>query len=164
MSNKAVGDNIRFFREARGLLQKELAEMVGKKPGTISNWELGLRDPGANNIKLLAAALEISPSELIGHNPSVRQDSTFEIVCTDGSMLPEIRPGDRLVVSRTETPKDGDVVVASLRSTPNAAPVVRSLVMCSGISLLIPLHRVYPYEPESEFSIRGKVVELVRKF
>ena len=74
MADITVGMNIRKFREARGLLQKDLGDRIGKNKNTVSNWERGLRDPGADNLKKIAAALEISPAELIGHNEQVRQD------------------------------------------------------------------------------------------
>jgi transcriptional regulator with XRE-family HTH domain len=164
MANKMVGENIRRFREARGLLQRDLGERVGKCAGTVSNWELGLRDPGADNIKLLAAALEISPSELIGHNDDVRQDSTFEVVCMDDSMLPEIKPGDRLLVRKYTKPKDGDIVVADLhRYKRQTAPVVRVLVICDDMSLLIPINRKKIYKAETDFTLLGKVEKITRK-
>ena len=163
MADKTVGENIRKFREARGMLQKDLAEKVGKKKGTISNWELGLRDPGADNIRLIAAALEIAPSELIGHNEQVKQDNWFEIICKDDSMLPEFRPGDKVLVERFRKVKSGDFVVAVPCDHPEGDPVIRLLIAHNESTILIPLNRRYMRQPEREFTILGKVREFTRK-
>ena len=163
MADKAVGANIRRFREARGMLQKDLADKVGKNKNTISNWELGRRDPGADNLRLLAAALEISPSELIGHNETVKQDNRFEIIVTDDSMEPDIKIGDRIKVLKTSRLNDGDIVVADLDDAPGFAPVVRRWVHIGDTAVLVPRNMEYPYATETEFSVRGKAVELVRK-
>jgi transcriptional regulator with XRE-family HTH domain len=163
MADKTVGENIRKFREARGMLQKDLAEKVGKKKGTISNWELGLRDPGADNIKLIAAALEIAPSELIGHNEQVRQDNWFEIICKDDSMLPEFRPGDKVLVERFKKIRSGDFVVAVSDDSQTGDPVIREYIAHNGISVLIPLNRRYMKQHPTAFTILGKVREFTRK-
>lgn len=163
MADKTVGQNIKKFREARGLMQKELAEMIGRKGGTISNWELGLRDPGADNIKKIAAVLQIAPSELIGHNQDVTQDDTFQVVCTDESMLPEIKPGDRILASRSAVINDGDIVVAVLTDTADCAPVIRSYVIADERVFLMPLNHVYPFTAETRFEVLGKVLEINRK-
>ena len=161
MANKAVGDNIRMFRKARGLTQKELAERIGKNKNTMNNWELGLRDPGTDNIKLIAAALEIPPAELIGHNDEVRQDDSFEVICTDNALLPDVRPGDRLIARRSIEPQDGDIVVGVLCG--NGETVVRVFVSAGGQKILLPINRDSPFTPETDFTVRGRVVQVVRK-
>ena len=163
MADKAVGLNIRKFREARGLLQRDLADRVGKNKNTISNWELGLRDPGADNLKKIAAALEISPSELIGHNDYVVQDSSFEVIVTDDSMAPEIKIGDRIRAVKSSSLSDGDIVVADLSDTYGAAPVIRSWTHIGDTAVLVPFNRDYPYTTETQFYVRGKAVELTRR-
>lgn len=158
MADKTVGKNIRKFREARGMLQKELAERIGRKSGTVSNWELGLRDPGADNIKRIAQALEISPSELIGHNEDVVQDSTFEIIAPDNSMSPDIMAGDVLKVSKAIPPMTGDIVVAEV----DHKAIIRSLASVGSAFILLPNDR--QSESVSDFSIIGKVISSTRTF
>lgn len=160
MANRDIGDNIRRFREARGMLQKDLGERIGKKAGTISNWELGLRDPGADNLKLIAAALEIAPSELIGHNETVLQDSQFEVLCTDDYMSPEILPGDRVLATKAGQPKSGDIVVADL---PNGGNVIRLYIDADGVEILLPVSREHRAEHETDFSVTGRVIGVSRK-
>lgn len=162
MADKTVGENIRKYREARGMLQKELAEAVGKKAGTISNWELGLRDPGADNIKRIAQALAISPSELIGHNADVVQDSTFEVIAPDDSMYPDIRSGDVLTVSKAIPPMTGDIVLAEVNQNGKSKAVIRSLASVGKSKILLPLNR--EVDSISEFTIIGKVITSTRTF
>lgn len=163
MADKTVGANIRRFREARGMLQKDLGDRIGKNKNTISNWELGLRDPGADNLKKIAAALEISPSELIGHNDGVAQDNSFEVIVTDDSMAPEIQIGDKIRAVKESNLCDGDIVVADLQETKGAAPVIRAWLHIGDVAVLVPYNREYPYTTETDFFIRGKAIELTRR-
>jgi SOS-response transcriptional repressor LexA len=107
--------------------------------------------------------LEISPSELIGHNEHVVQDNSFEVLVTDDSMEPDIKIGDKIRAIKSADLHDGDFVVADLASTPGSAPVVRQVMHIGNLFVLIPYNREYPYQTETEFKIRGKAVELVRK-
>ena len=163
MADITVGMNIRKFREARGLLQKDLGDRIGKNKNTVSNWERGLRDPGADNLKKIAAAVEISPSELIGHNDNVAQDNSFEVIVTDDSMKPDFMPGDRIRAVKSTDLHDGDIVVADLQEPFCFAPVIRSWLHIGNMTVLVPYNRQYPYTVESRFSVRGKVIELIRK-
>ncbi len=47
------------------LTQAELAEKVGVSVTTISHWETGSKRPRASNIRKLAQALDMSPSEIL---------------------------------------------------------------------------------------------------
>lgn len=60
-----IGNRIRFYREDRGLNQKQLAELIGVSNSRISNWEQGLNRPDADIIGKLCTALNVSPSELL---------------------------------------------------------------------------------------------------
>jgi transcriptional regulator with XRE-family HTH domain len=56
---------IREWRNARFLTQGELGDQVGVSYFTISNWELGIKQPRARNLRALASALGISPEQII---------------------------------------------------------------------------------------------------
>ena len=88
--NNIVGNNIRRVRMGRNLTQTDLGEMLGRNQRTISNWEKGLRDPGSDNIRSIADALDISPTELIGHN-SAPDDTSFQSIAKEDDMYPEIQ-------------------------------------------------------------------------
>lgn len=54
------GDRLAAAREAAGLTQKELAQRVGVKFGTLRNWEDDLSEPRANRLSMLAGILGVS--------------------------------------------------------------------------------------------------------
>ncbi|CZG37288.1 LexA repressor [Legionella pneumophila] len=61
-----IGQRILDERKAKGLTRKALAELTGElKISRINNYERGDRTPGPTEIKLLAEALEVSPSYLM---------------------------------------------------------------------------------------------------
>ncbi len=61
-----IGQRILDERKAKGLTRKALAELTGElKISRINNYERGDRTPGPTEIKLLANALEVSPSYLM---------------------------------------------------------------------------------------------------
>lgn len=61
-----IGHRIMAERKTKGLTRKALAELTGElKVSRINNYERGDRTPGPTEIKLLAHALEVSPSYLM---------------------------------------------------------------------------------------------------
>lgn len=63
---KAIGDNIRKYRLAKGLTQSELAFECGEKEWSqISRMERGLVNFTVSYLLIVAEVLEISPKELI---------------------------------------------------------------------------------------------------
>ena len=61
----SIGRNIKKFRLAAGLTQKELAERCELATGTIQQYELGKREPRIEQQKLICDKLEIPPVALI---------------------------------------------------------------------------------------------------
>ena len=59
------GDRLAAAREAAGLEQKDLAQRVGIKTGTLRNWEDDLSEPRANRLSILAGILGVSLSWLL---------------------------------------------------------------------------------------------------
>ena len=57
-------DNMSNIREARGLSQQQLAEMIGANQATISKIESGVGNPTLSMINRIAKALRVHPSEL----------------------------------------------------------------------------------------------------
>ncbi len=55
---------IREWRNARFLTQGELGEKVGVSYFTVSNWEVGIKQPRAKNMRALAEALGIQPEQI----------------------------------------------------------------------------------------------------
>ena len=64
----SIGIRIKESREAKGLLQSQLAQMIGvKSAGVISNWEQDVCKPDANKMVRLCEALGISLSYLLDY-------------------------------------------------------------------------------------------------
>lgn len=53
------GEKLRLARKSCRMTQKELAEAVGAKHNSISNWEKGQNQPDAETIRLLCRALGV---------------------------------------------------------------------------------------------------------
>ena len=157
--NNIVGNNIRRVRMGRNLTQTDLGEMLGRNQRTISNWEKGLRDPGSDNIRSIADALDISPTELIGHN-SAPDDTSFQSIAKEDDMYSEIQHGDTLTVCRSAEIKDGDIIMVKIDGTDH----FRRIFSHDGLITLISSDpkigmRVYD---SSEVTIIGKVTKIER--
>lgn len=71
-----LGERIKYSRESKGLLQGDLAKLIGvKSAGIISNWERDLNKPDAEKIVKLCDVLNISASYLLNYYGK----SNFEI-------------------------------------------------------------------------------------
>ena len=62
---RALGKNVRSFREQYNLTQEKLAERSGLDPTYISGIERGLRNPGIKNVARIAKALGIKTTILV---------------------------------------------------------------------------------------------------
>jgi transcriptional regulator with XRE-family HTH domain len=63
--NEFERKTLREWRTARLLTQEELGEKVGVTFYTISNWELGIKQPRFKNLRALAEALGVQPEQII---------------------------------------------------------------------------------------------------
>lgn len=59
-----IGEKIKELREAKGLNQRELADLIGVDPSVISNWERREFDPRVFSCILLADVFGVSLDEL----------------------------------------------------------------------------------------------------
>jgi transcriptional regulator with XRE-family HTH domain len=59
-----AGKRIRFFRERRGLTQRQLGEAAGILEATIRKYEIGQRNPKPDQIAKIADALGVTPNAL----------------------------------------------------------------------------------------------------
>lgn len=60
------GENLRAARLGAGLSQKQLAEAVGAKHNSVSNWENGVNSPSNATIEKLCQVLGTRPDVLFG--------------------------------------------------------------------------------------------------
>ena len=68
MDHYVTGTTIRRLREAKEMTQAELAEKIDVSPKTISKWETAKGLPDISLLDPLAAALDVSVTELISGN------------------------------------------------------------------------------------------------
>lgn len=59
------GERLRQARLAKGLTQKQLAEKIGAKHNSVSDWENDKNKPGPDAIELICGVLQISPNYLL---------------------------------------------------------------------------------------------------
>ena len=65
---KVVGQNVRAFREDKGLSQEQLAFEAGLHRTYVSGVERGVRNPTILIIERLAKALRVEPHEFLERN------------------------------------------------------------------------------------------------
>ena len=54
---------VKEYRKQAGFSQCELASIIGVRQATISNWENGVNFPTPDNIKKMAEAFKVDPSQ-----------------------------------------------------------------------------------------------------
>lgn len=65
---KIFGKRLREVRKSKKLTQKELAEQIGIKRNTYSDWETGKNESSFENLVKLADLLEVSLDWLFGRD------------------------------------------------------------------------------------------------
>lgn len=60
-----LGEQIKKYRKAKGMTQKELAEKIGKGYSTVQKYELNLTQPPVEVIKEIAIVLEVPMIDLL---------------------------------------------------------------------------------------------------
>ena len=58
------GEKLRKARKEKKLTQRQLADMIGAKHNSVSNWETGINRPDPDTIGLICGVLHISPNDL----------------------------------------------------------------------------------------------------
>jgi len=94
-TTRPVGKRIRFFREHRGMTQKQLGEAAGILEATVRKYEIGQRNPKPDQIGKIAEALGVTPYAL----------SDFEIT-TDADVIAMILAVEEKVGIKFDGKKD----------------------------------------------------------
>ena len=101
-----LSDNIKTIRKNKGYSQEELASKLHVTRQTISKWENGQSEPGANILKELADLFEISVSELI--------DGDAERVLENEVLVEQLsRVNEHLVITQKRS-KRATIIVCCL--------------------------------------------------
>ncbi|MEY8480898.1 helix-turn-helix transcriptional regulator [Lachnospiraceae bacterium 48-21] len=67
--NLTFGEKIKDARKSKNLTQKQLAEKIGAKHNSVSDWENNKNRPDAATIEFLCKALDITPNYLLDSSP-----------------------------------------------------------------------------------------------
>lgn len=62
------GKKIREARKAKGYTQRELANLIGAKHNSVSDWENDKNKPDPDTIELICGVLDLSPNYLLASN------------------------------------------------------------------------------------------------
>lgn len=65
-----LNENLKAFRNSKGISQQELAVRLNVVRQTISKWEKGISVPDADTLVKIAEVFEVSISELLGDKPN----------------------------------------------------------------------------------------------
>ena len=91
-----LSENIRRFRKARPLRQEELAERVHVVRQTVSKWENGLSVPDAEQLRDLAAVLDVPVSALLDLTPEEGEADLAGELARRNEELAELRRREAL--------------------------------------------------------------------
>jgi len=65
MKDQLFGINLKIYRKAMGITQKQLGELTSVGQGSIANYEKGLRFPGEPTLRKIAESLNVSLNDLL---------------------------------------------------------------------------------------------------
>ena len=60
------GEKIKSARKAKGFTQKELADKIGAKHNSVSDWENDKNKPDMDTLESICGVLDITPSYILG--------------------------------------------------------------------------------------------------
>ena len=80
MNSYITGETIKRLREARGLTQARLAEVLQVSGKTVSKWETGRGLPDISLVEPLAAALGISVPELFSGEQVINRNRSANLL------------------------------------------------------------------------------------
>lgn len=132
-------NNIKRFRQEKFLLQRELASIIGVSKETISDWEVGDRDPTYSQQKALAVALKVpvhrlfpdwvpepsAPKEvdtLVYYVGKGKQPKRYHVCTMNGlRQSARIKMGEKMIVRLKSVTDDGTTFVSGhvVQITPN---------------------------------------------
>lgn len=75
-----IGNNIKKWREARGLKQSELAEILGVSDKTISSWEINRTEPKMGMVEKISNALNCKKIDIIGEEEPTYATSVGDLL------------------------------------------------------------------------------------
>ena len=162
LKTKTLGADLRAIRKARGVTLVELAEQLGRSVGWVSQVERDLSEPSVTDLRLIAAALDVSISMLFAHAAAptgeagyvVRKGARRSIGTNEAGLIEELLSPDLTddfeVVHSTFQPHS-QITEAISRPTQEVGYLV------SGRLDLWIAGRKFTINPGDSFRIRGEL-------
>lgn len=159
---KTLGADLRAIRKARGVTLVELADQLGRSVGWVSQVERDLSEPSVTDLRLIAAALNVSISMLFAHAAApvgeegyvVRKGARRSIGTNEAGLIEELLSPDLTddfeVVHSTFQPHS-EITDAISRPTQEVGYLI------SGCLDLWIAGRKFTINPGDSFRIRGEV-------
>ncbi len=85
------GEKIRSARISKKLTQKQLADLIGAKHNSVSDWEKDKSRPDMNTIESICGTLDINPSYLIGKKTEDEYDNIVGSLINNLDLLDMIK-------------------------------------------------------------------------
>lgn len=86
----SISENIKFYRNEKGLTQQELADKIGKSINSVKKYESGYTKPPIDVINKIASVLGISINQLIGEKKKTITQEIIENVINEGYTLEKL--------------------------------------------------------------------------
>lgn len=158
---RTLGVDIRALRKARGLTLSDLAETLGRSVGWLSQVERDLSEPGIDDLRDLAKALDVSISSLFGAGEAPVEEAGF--VVRAGGRRP-IGSREKGLVEELLSPDltdDFEVVHSTFEpgselAKPNQRPTQEVGYIVSGRMTLWIGERSFDLNQGDSFRIRGE--------
>lgn len=97
-------DKLKELRKNKNLTQKEIAEMLGIKQNSYSDWETGKNEPSLSNVVKLSSILNVTTDELLGINKSITSNwiSSIKTILTQIIDMPKDSQLQRRIEEKLE--------------------------------------------------------------
>lgn len=147
---KILGENIRKLRQARGLTQQQLADIMGASNyTTISKWESGANSPRGGDLVKLSELFNVSVDELLGINDNITLKSDYKYIPTAISAGIQL---DVEAITECETITIPDVIMGRYARDEN---IFITRVNGDSMNKVIPHNSLIAVRPVSSESLKN---------
>lgn len=112
-----TANNLRAWREHRGLSQSELGKLVDTTQAVISHLEKAERKLSTQWLHRLASALRIQPGHLVDYDPRTLDRSTLDLIEAAAAIAEEDRPFTKELIDTAAgiAPEDRETAMKVLK-------------------------------------------------
>lgn len=132
-------ENLAYARKLKGFRQYELADKIGVRPNTISNYEKGVSEPDYDTLGKLKAVLKVSADDLVFAQPEIFRKS-YVWVPTEPKAAAMCHPKTKGVKKRVEpvsfvfeTPK---FLPVTIENKPHLPVVVKDMKQLPAVAVV----------------------------